>query len=1116
MKSAAPDFRALFESAPGLYLVLTPHAPFKILAASNDYLAATMTSREAIMGRDLFEVFPDNPNDPDASGVRNLRTSLERVVHEHAPNTMAVQKYDIRRPQSEGGGFEAHWWSPVNSPVLGPSGELAYIIHRVEDVTAFVRLKSSGAEQQKLTEQLQQRATRMESEIYQRAQEIQEANRKLSAANEDLARLYARSKALDEIKTQFLATISHELRTPLTLILGPASRLLESLPSGAATRRDLEVIVRNARTLLHHVDELLDVSKREAGSLKLAYADADLAHIVSRVASQFATVARDRHIVFTVDAAHELRGQVDPDKLARIVVNLVANAFKFTPEGGRIRIAVGEADAQARIEVADSGPGIPADQRETIFERFRQLERGPSHLGGIGLGLAIARDLAVLHGGTITVDDAPEGGARFMVALPRWAPVGTAVRAESPELAVSAADLGELAGDVGVRRRDVHDGSGDPSRALILVAEDNPDMNRFICESLAHIYRVAGAFDGRDALAKSIKLAPDLIVTDLIMADMGGDDLTRAVRKHSELDTTPIIVLTASTDDELRVRLLREGAQDYLTKPFLVEELRARVDALVARKRAEQESHRLSERLKSLADASMAVSEALANLPETSIAAVLKTIALQAQALTGAQHVAVGLGTDPDVPFEPWVVVGFSDSDARAIGHPPRPVGVLGAVIQQNTVIRMRDVRQHPAHRGYPPHHPQMKSFLGVPISYRGQSVGNLYLTDKRGADEFTDQDEQIVKLLAARAGVAIETARLYQQAGAERAWLKSVIDQMPEAVVLMDASGRVTTRNGAVTRFACEDAGAVDPFGNPIDFDLRFPTGEPVAPPDLPAVRALNHQEVTSGCEYLVRLANDSFIPVLVSAGPIRDRQDNIIGATMIVEDISAIKEVERLREEWASIIAHDLRQPVNTISLATSLLNQMAADRAELAKPIARIQAATVALTRMIDDLLDASRLAASRMTIELRDLDLAPVIDDIIERMPGFAVRTVREVPPGIQVSADRGRLEQVLTNLLSNAVKYGEPDTPVRISVRRRDGEVEVSIANRGQGIAAHELSLLFSRFARTRAAEAGGAAGVGLGLYICKGLIEAMGGRIWAESEPDGMTVFRFTLLGRGS
>ena len=163
-----PDFRSLFESAPGLYLVLA--LDFTIVAVSDAYLRATMTRREEILGRGIFDVFPDNPDDPDATGVTHLRASLERVLRTRAADAMAVLKYDIRHPTAEGGAFEERYWSPVNSPVFNDRGEIVYLIHRVEDVTEFVRLKQAGVEQGKLTESLRTRAEQMEAEIFLRAQ----------------------------------------------------------------------------------------------------------------------------------------------------------------------------------------------------------------------------------------------------------------------------------------------------------------------------------------------------------------------------------------------------------------------------------------------------------------------------------------------------------------------------------------------------------------------------------------------------------------------------------------------------------------------------------------------------------------------------------------------------------------------------------------------------------------------------------------------------------------------------------------------------------------------------------------------------------------------------------
>jgi PAS domain S-box-containing protein len=175
-RHVAPDFRALFESAPELYLVLTPE--LRIVAVSEAFTRATMTRREEILGRELFDVFPDNPDDPGTTGVRNWKASLERVMQSRRADTMALQKYDIRRPESEGGGFEERYWRPLNSPVFGEGQEIAYILHSVEDVTEFVRFKQAGTERDKLTADLREHAGQMKAEILLSSRELEVANRR--------------------------------------------------------------------------------------------------------------------------------------------------------------------------------------------------------------------------------------------------------------------------------------------------------------------------------------------------------------------------------------------------------------------------------------------------------------------------------------------------------------------------------------------------------------------------------------------------------------------------------------------------------------------------------------------------------------------------------------------------------------------------------------------------------------------------------------------------------------------------------------------------------------------------------------------------------------------------
>ncbi|CAA7627505.1 ATP-binding protein [Magnetospirillum sp. SS-4] len=573
----APDFRALFEAVPGLYLVLD--ADLGIVAVSDAYAQATMTRRQDIVGRKIFDIFPDNPDDANADGVRNLRASLERVLATRAADAMAVQKYDIRKPETEGGGFEVRYWSPINSPVLRPDGSLAYIIHRVEDVTGFIQLQDREAERSRLAESLRERAGQMEAEVYARSREVAESNFKLKQANRELARLYEKTMELDELKSRFFANVSHELRTPLALILGLVDRRRTDPELAEAVRRDMEGVHRNARLLYRHVSNLLDISKLEAGRMLIRYAQVDLGHELRLIASHFESLAEERGIRYAIRGPDRLPAQVDQEMCERIVLNLLANAFRHTPDGGAITLSLRERDGHAVIQVEDSGPGVPAALRDVIFERFRQ---GESRSGGTGLGLAIVREFCGLHGGGVAVSDAPGGGALFSVDLPLAAPAGTEIET-GVALAIDPGLLPRMEDDP---RRDGTAPSRGPAGApLILIVEDNPDMRDFVAEALASQYRIALAADGQDGLDKARELHPDLIISDVMMPRMSGDEMVAALRGAPGMDDIPIIMLTAKADDELRIKLLRDAVQDYVHKPFSLEELQARAGRLIDERR---------------------------------------------------------------------------------------------------------------------------------------------------------------------------------------------------------------------------------------------------------------------------------------------------------------------------------------------------------------------------------------------------------------------------------------------------------------------------------------------------------------------------------------------------
>jgi signal transduction histidine kinase len=421
--------------------------------------------------------------------------------------------------------------------------------------------------------------------LVETAQLSEERRSHLETANETLATLNEQLQELDRLKTQFFANVSHELRTPLTLILGPTEKLLKSTTLDPAEKQNLEIINRNAHLLLKQVNDLLDVAKLEAGKIAPDYTQIDLAQLVRLTAANFDALAQEKQISFTVDAPETLKAQVDDVKVQRILLNLLSNAFKFTPAAGSICCSLTVQNHNCvSIAVQDSGPGVPVELRETIFERFSQGEGSSTRrFGGTGLGLAIVKEFVELQQGKVWVSEAPIGGALFAVELPLVAPANAAVSTE-PQLNEEVAKLvvKELQPVVQDSAIELMQADG---KATVLVVEDNSEMNQFITNTLAKEYYTATAATGQEGLERALQLHPDLILSDVMMPGLSGEQLVQQLRQHPEFDTTPVIMLTAKADDELRVQLLRQGVQDYLMKPFSVEELQARVGNLVAIKR---------------------------------------------------------------------------------------------------------------------------------------------------------------------------------------------------------------------------------------------------------------------------------------------------------------------------------------------------------------------------------------------------------------------------------------------------------------------------------------------------------------------------------------------------
>jgi len=397
-----PDFKALFESAPGLYLVLT--TGLRIVAVSQAYLRATMTTREQIMGRNLFDVFPDNPDDLKATGVHNLRASLNRALDNRAPDTMPIQKYDIRRPELQGGGFEERYWSPVNYPVLDKDGTITYIIHRVEDVTEFARLQQTRAKEIKDTEQLKLHAEQMETEMYLRSRELE-------AANQNLRRAYADMEA-------FTYSVSHDLKAPLRTMSGFAQILLaESAHKLDDTEREyLKSIAAATKRMNSLIEDLLTYSR--VARQHIVPESLSLAKVVSAVLQQMTPYGQLRKLRINLPQSIPLVLGHAPT-LRQILTNLIGNAKKFVRPGEKPELTI-EAEATGdyvRLWIRDKGIGIKQEHQQRIFGLFERLHAQEEY-PGTGIGLAIVKAGVERMRGRVGLESQPGIGSNFWIELP--------------------------------------------------------------------------------------------------------------------------------------------------------------------------------------------------------------------------------------------------------------------------------------------------------------------------------------------------------------------------------------------------------------------------------------------------------------------------------------------------------------------------------------------------------------------------------------------------------------------------------------------------------------------------------------------------------------------------
>lgn len=395
---------------------------------------------------------------------------------------------------------------------------------------------------------------------------------------------HERQHELNEMKVRFFINMSHELRTPLTLILLPIQELLQRA-TDRKTAQKLSIVKNNAERILRIVNQLLDYRRAEMGMFKLKAEPVVVNDLLRKIFANYEYQAARRGIDYKLDSTLPDSPELcDPQYIELICNNLISNAFKYTPKGQSINVGLSRGGSEQapilRITVADTGCGIPAEKLPEIFTRFYQVH---DRAGGSGIGLSLVKRLVELHHGTITVDSQLGVGTSFTVELPtgpgeyspeETAPDGSAAPATAVEAPV---DLPEIPDEEGQEETAANASDTDSERETVLVVDDNPDILKYICESLSESYNVVPAADGAKAIQVLSGQNVDLIITDIMMPDIDGVQLCRTVKRNLRTSHIPVIMLSAKSDVADQLGGFKVGADDYIAKPFSMEVLASKI-----------------------------------------------------------------------------------------------------------------------------------------------------------------------------------------------------------------------------------------------------------------------------------------------------------------------------------------------------------------------------------------------------------------------------------------------------------------------------------------------------------------------------------------------------------
>ena len=528
-----------------------------------------------------------------------------------------------------------------------------------------------------------------------------------------------------------------------------------------------------------------------------------------------------------------------------------------------------------------------------------------------------------------------------------------------------------------------------------------------------------------------------------------------------------------------------------------------------------RENEILRERLARLSEASLRITEDL------DLDTVLRQVVDGACLLTGARYGVIVLHDPAGVAAE-FLSSGMSDEETDRLWVAPGWSKHFEYLSMIPGPMRVPDLLAHIESLGLPELRPPVEvservSFLAFPVLLRGERVGSIFLAEKQGEREFVQEDEETLALFASQAALAIANARRHREECLTRANLETLIDTSPVGVVVLDPrTGDPVSINREARRILGSLREPDESFDHLRDvLTIRRNDGQEISLGESPVEQLLRAAEMVWAEEVILKVPNGRSVTVLLNATPIRSSEGEVESFVVILQDMTPLEELERVRADFLAMVSHELRAPLTSIkgSAATVLGSTTDMDPSLVRQFFRIIEDQADRMNDLVADLLDVARIETGALSVSPEPAEVTALVDRARSAVEsaGGGIRLQIDIEPDLPlVLADRRRVVQVLGNLFANAAQHSPQSSVIRVSATRRDVYVAVSVSDEGRGIPAERLPHLFRKFYGTQPEERGGSAG--LGLAICKGIVEAHGGRIWAESDGSGLGAqFTFTL-----